>query len=329
MENSEVWIFPEGSEKGLNAKTAGLIAAALDAAGKCKGRVGACVLGHQTDQTVSGLSHAGVERVCVVDSPLLAEYSLDAYVFVLERLIEKYAPALFMFAASPIGSELATRLAARSKCRCITHVNRLNMDGDHWLVSKSAHNDKVTIHQTQTDRQTMVLTIEDEDGAAEAKDNGGDVEVIREAVEIQPDRIRTRNMRFLKGDPATIDIVEAERIIAVGDGLRAQDLPLVQDLAARLGAAVGATRPVIDKGMLPFERQIGITGKSVRPDLLLTCAVSGAREFTAGVTQTHLSIAVNTDKKAPIFKTADIGIVGNAVQIIDALLKKLKTSVEN
>ncbi len=131
---------------------------------------------------------------------------------------------------------------------------------------------------------------------------------------------RVRPVKRIKGDYRTLPLSEAGRIVAMGRGIMAEGFSQVTRTAEFLEASVGATRPVIDAGLLPFERQIGQTGVQVSPQLLLACGISGANEFTVGITNSRTVVAINTDPRARIFSMADLGIVGDAGKVLDALL---------
>ena len=136
--------------------------------------------------------------------------------------------------------------------------------------------------------------------------------------------MRTRAQAIVPPAPDTVDLVEAERIVAVGLGLpHPLGVKLAYELAADLGAAVGGTRPIVDKGWLPFERQIGTTGRSVAPRLYIAMGISGASQHTGGIRGARTIIAINPDRSAPLMALADLAIVGDAAEIVPLLLKLL------
>ena len=136
---------------------------------------------------------------------------------------------------------------------------------------------------------------------------------LRYAEAISPEEI-------IKGDPRTLPLVEADAILAVGRGVGPEGMPLIEKVADHLEASLGATRPIVDQDMLPYERQIGQTGVSVSPRLLLTCGISGANEFTVGMDGARTVIAVNTDSQARIYQMADLGLVGDWQSVMEEML---------
>jgi electron transfer flavoprotein alpha subunit len=149
-------------------------------------------------------------------------------------------------------------------------------------------------------------------------------EMIRIFPEIDPGQRRVRFIEFIKADPKTIGLEEADRIICGGRGVGKGAFELIYQLADVLNGSVGGTRPIIDWSILPYERQIGQTGVEVSPTLLVTLGVSGANEFTVGIEGSKRVIAINIDRKARIFKFADLGIIGDLHKIIPLIIDEIK-----
>jgi electron transfer flavoprotein alpha subunit len=140
---------------------------------------------------------------------------------------------------------------------------------------------------------------------------------------------RARRLRRLPPDPRSVPLPEAERIVAVGLGIGSADLlPAVQELADLLGAAVGASRPVADRGWVPFERQVGTTGQQVAPRLYVAIGISGASQHLAGIREAETVIAVNTDPACPMMTRATLAAVGDAGEVLAALTARLRAAVE-
>ncbi len=140
----------------------------------------------------------------------------------------------------------------------------------------------------------------------------------------KPEPAVAQMLEFLKADPGTVDLTDAEIIVAGGRGMgTSEDFQMLWELADLLGAAVGGTRVARDNGWIPLERQIGQTGKVVAPKLIMSCGISGAMQHTFGMKEAKTVIAINKDKNAPIFKLADVGIVGDVQEVIPALIHKL------
>jgi electron transfer flavoprotein alpha subunit len=152
-----------------------------------------------------------------------------------------------------------------------------------------------------------------------------DTEKQAEVVEVlasHPDmNTRLRTLEVIKGDPKTVSVEEAEIVVAGGRGVGNEDsFQLIHDLAETIEGSVGGSRPVVDAGLLPFERQIGRTGKTTSPKLFVACGISGASEFTGGMERSKQLIAINTERNAPILGMADLGIVGDGREVIPELV---------
>jgi len=324
----DVWVLAEYNNNQIETITWEMLTEGQRLAVKRKEQIGVCLLGYHVEGYIDPLSDYGTEKIYLVDNELLSEYSLDAYTFVLEKLIEKYHPSLMMIGATSLGSELAPRIAARLKLPCITEVKKYVVNEEKLVITKSGYSDKVYVDFDFVPDRTVIATILPGDMDSEVANESREIEIIKEDVHIKQDIIRTRNLKFIKGDPRKIRLEEAEMIMAVGKGVDHENLQFVEELANLLGASIGGTRPVVDDGLVPFDRQIGITGKSVTPKLLIACGISGAREFVSGMEKTMLTIAINNDPNARIFNTANMGILGDVNELIPALTKKLRRASE-
>jgi electron transfer flavoprotein alpha subunit len=140
-----------------------------------------------------------------------------------------------------------------------------------------------------------------------------------------PGNLAVQSVEIIEADPETLAIEEADIVVAAGRGAgKAEAFKTVQRLARAMGASVGGTRPIIDDHLLPFERQIGQTGKTVTPRLIINCGISGANEYTAGMEKSQWVIAINTDARARIFRFADLGVVGDLQQVLPLLVERLE-----
>ena len=321
----EVWVFAECSNNQLEATTVKILGEGRQLANNLNGQLCACLLGYKLEECINSVRNYGTEKAYIVDNKMLSEYSLDAYSFVFERLIAKYDPLLLAIGATPLGSELAPRIAAKLRLPCITEVKRLSASGENLLIAKAGFNNKVFMNFCLSAERPIIITILPGDMQSDVTSKLLKMEIIREIIGCQSTVIRTRNIGFIKGDPRKIRLQEAEVILAAGKGLDNKGLESLKELADILGASIGGTRPLVDDGIIAFERQIGITGKSVGPKLLITCGISGAREFTMGIEKTKVTIAIDNDANAPIFNVADLGVLGDVNQIIPSIVRVLKS----
>lgn len=291
-------------------------------------QVCACLIGAQAEEYIGSLSRYGARKVYLLENEGLPEYSSDGHAHILKELIEKYRPLIIMIGATAVGSELAARIAARLRLPCITEVKKLDFSKGKISIAKSGFNDKLYLNFDFLPKKTLVVTVLPGDMDSNEIEEHREPEIIREYIQIPLDIMRTRIKGYIKGDPREIDLEEAQLIIAGGKGVGREAFALIEEAADMLGASVGGTRPLVDEGIIPLKRQIGITGKSVAPKVLIACGISGAREFTGGIEKTELTIAINTDSKARIFKAADMGVLGDVDEVIPAIIEKLKKREE-
>lgn len=330
MAQNDIWVFAEVREQQLSATTSGLLAMARKLAGDLGGKACACLLGCHLDNDLALLENSAAQIIYALDHHALFPASPDTLTPVLQRLIADHRPRLVLFDAATSGAELAARTAWRMKLPCITEVKRIDVAKPQLVVSTACYQDKVYRNITLGLEDTSLLTflaadVDTDPGkpsGSSAPTKAGNIQHIQARLPERLEPVRTRFVDFLKGDPKTIGLEEADLIVAGGKGILANAANLTE-LADALGASAGGTRPLVDEGIIPFERQIGITGKSVSPRLLFTLGVSGAREFSAGTEQTKFSIAINTDKKAPIFKSSDLRVHGDVNEIVPVLVKRL------
>jgi electron transfer flavoprotein alpha subunit len=320
---NDIWVFAEHNNRPLESITWEMLTEGRKLAEKLHEQLCACLIGAQTEGYIGSLSHFGARKVYLVENEDLPAYSVDGYAHILKELIVKYKPSIIMIGATPIGGELAARVAAKLRLPCITEVKKLSFSDRKLSIAKSGFNDKVYLNFDFSPKKTVIVTVLPGDMERDEVQEHIEPEIIRETVPAPLDKMYTTNKHFIKGDPREIDLEEAQAVIAVGKGVGTEAFARLKQLADILGASIGATRPLVDDGIVPHERQIGITGKSVAPKVLIACGISGAREFTGGIEQAKLTIAINTDSKARIFNAADMSVVGDVNEVIPAMIENL------
>jgi electron transfer flavoprotein alpha subunit len=284
----------------------------------------AILLGHGMQDSEEGLGSYGADRIYYFDHPLLEEYEPDLYTGLIATLMKEKNPDLFLFGATSLGGDLAPRIAARLKLGLVTQCIDIIVDRNQLTVVKPVSDHYLYQKITFLSRGPKMLTFSSNAITREDPEMNKRAEVVRISPEIDRQRNRIRFIESIKADPKTVGLEEANRIICGGRGIGKGAFDLIYQLADLLKGSVGGTRPVIDWGILPYERQIGQTGVEVFPTLLLTLGVSGANEFTIGIEGSKLVIAINMDRKARIFKFADLGIIGDLHKIIPLVIEQVK-----
>jgi electron transfer flavoprotein alpha subunit len=284
----------------------------------------AILIGHVMEDLGSKLGSYGADQVYYWDHPLLEKYEPDLYTGIIVDLVKERNPDLFLLGATSLGSDLAPRIAARLKAGLVTQCVDVSMDHDQLAVVKPVSDQYLYQKVIFLSQRTKIVTFSPSAMAKEGPEINKRADVIRMHPEINPERNRVRFIEWIKADPKTIRLEEADRIICGGRGVGKGAFELIYQLADALNGSVGGTRPIIDWGILPYERQIGQTGVEVFPNLLMTFGISGANEFTIGIEGSKLVIAINTDRKARIFKFADLGITGDLHKIIPLIIDQIK-----
>jgi electron transfer flavoprotein alpha subunit len=265
-----------------------------------------------------------VLHVC---SPDLAEHHPGLAAQALCDLLRQHSPTALLLAHGPETAELAGRLGALSGSAVITRAADAHLDGQGRLLAERPIDNGFLFETVAAGHGPCpVLTFLPSVLAdPQPLDGHEPAEITRVTPALDIAALGARMKERIPADPETLDIEQAEIVVAGGRGVgKDQAFNIIFRLALALGGAVAGTRPVIDWHTLPFERQIGQTGKSVSPRLIINCGISGANEYTAGMEKAQLVIAINSEPQARIFKFADLGVVGDLRQVLPLLLARLE-----
>ena len=288
---------------------------------------------HKEPSSLSDLlAESGVRRVYWLEHQALAHYTTQAYTDALAWLIQRFRPQLVATGATPYGRDWTPRLAARLHLPFA--ANCLGCDvrnGSLWSL-QSLYEGRAYVQSSIAlgGRCALVTLLPGMRGEPAPAQSAGAVEIVRLVPEIgagtpfmasmsvsaSSQQQRVRSLGVQAPSPAEIELEAAERIVAGGRGVGREGFAQLAAFAQRLGAAVGATRVATDLGWVERERQIGSTGKTVRPGLYIACGISGAAQHTSGMSAAQTVIAINPDRSAPIFALADLGLLGDANQIL-------------
>jgi electron transfer flavoprotein alpha subunit len=324
----DCWAVVELVEGKARRVSLELIGKSRELAGKLGGRAVALLLGHGLDGAADEAARCGAERVVVVDDPRLAEYHPETYAAALRQVVERERPHALLIPSTAGGRDYGPRVAGELELGMTGDCVDLGIDRAGRLVQyKPAFGGNIvsvimgaTTPQLATVRPGMFAPVEPREGA----------ETVREDFVLDgvPEP-RTRLLeRRHEPDTAGFELDAAPVVLCAGKGIGGPEaLPEVERLAGRLGAAVGASRNVADAGWLPKNRQIGLTGRAVAPRLYLAIGVRGAFEHLVGSVKAGVIVALNKNERAPIFKAADVGLVGdwreNLPPLVDALEGRL------
>ncbi|AKG92162.1 electron transfer flavoprotein alpha subunit apoprotein [Geoglobus ahangari] len=260
------------------------------------------------------------DKVWKIEDASLENYNPELYVDVLLQLFQKEKPDVVLIANSSRGSEYAPLLATKLNAPIVTDIVGLDVS-DGVKATRYIFQGKLLVDVLVKQADTYVFTVrqgvfkEEKQASGEVVDAG-----------IKPSVTPKREFsQIIEPEAGEVDITQADIIVSVGRGIEdASNIELAEELAELLGGVVAGSRPVIDNGWLPKDRQVGISGKTVKPKLYLALGISGAFQHIMGMKDSELIIAINKDPEAPIFGVAQYGVVGDIFEVVPALIDKLR-----
>ena len=285
----------------------------------------AVALGGGAMDRLETLCAYGADRVIACRHELLGRYSTDGYTTVLSSVVAKEKPAVLLFGATPNGRDLAPRVAARLRFGLTADCTGLDIDADGRLVqTRPAFGGNIMASIVSPWTRPQAATVRPNVFAAGRPNTERPVRIEDFPVSLTKAAIRTKVVEEIATASEGESIEEARVIVSAGRGCgEPSNLDLVRRLAHRLGGATAGSRAIVELGWIPHTRQVGQSGTTVGPDLYVAVGISGAIQHVVGMSSSRKVIAINKDPDAPIFKVADIGVVGDALQILPRLLDEL------
>jgi electron transfer flavoprotein alpha subunit len=324
-------VVAEQRDGKLNRASWEAIAAAQQAGSPVK----AVLLGSGLDAVAQELAAADVAEVIVVEAPALEHYTADGFVAALAALIGQEQPDHVFFAHTYQTRDFAPALAAKLQRALITDVTALKPNGgdatsptphpSSLIFTRPVFQGKMSAEVSAEGPAPHLVTCQIGAFRADAARRGASAAPLRKAgIEVDASKIRQKPEAPFKEAKQAVDLSQAERIVAVGRGIKGQEhLKLAEQLAQALGAEIAASRPICDAGWLPMDRQIGSSGQTVAPKLYLALGISGAIQHLVGMKGARTIVAINKDPEAPIFEVADYGIEGDLFEVVPALIAEL------
>ncbi len=288
----------------------------------------AVVIGEGVGHLAQDMFASGADKVYLVEGAEYKHYSTDAYTTVLTDLINTYKPSVILMGATNDGRDLGPRVACRVGTGLTADCTSLGIDEETGLVAwtRPAFGGNIMATILCPNHRPQMGTVRPNVFKRPVPDESRSGELIRVAGRIKPQDIRTQLIEILSlSDTAACNLEEAQFIVAGGRGMgKPENFVLIEELAAVLGGAVGASRAAVDAGWKPAIHQVGQTGKTVAPKVYIACGISGAIQHLAGMSTSDIIIAINKDADAPIFKSANFGIVGDVLEIVPVLIEEIK-----
>lgn len=325
-----VWVFVEQTEGAPARVSLELLGKGRELAEKLGVVLTAFLLGESVEDTAKELIFFGADEVIVADHPLLKDYRTELYTDIISEQVRARKPEVLIVGASPIGRDLAPRLSFRLNAGCTADCTGLDIDEENRLFvsTRPAFGGNVMATIICPEHRPQMSTVRPGVMALPEKDDKREGQIIDLDLQLDEDACKVKLLESVKGASEGVNIQDAERIVAVGMGAGDKEtFDMIKELAELLDGEVGATRFAVEAGWVSHDRQIGQTGKTVRPELYVGCGISGAVQHTAGMSASKTIIAINKDPNAEVFKIADYGIVGDVRKVVPAIISELKNQM--
>ena len=360
-----VWVFCEQRQGKMMPTTFELISEGRKLADELGVELCGILLGDNVDGIAKELGGYGADKVYVYNSPLLKDYTTDAYTKVITDAVEEIKPEILLFGASNIGRDLAPRCAARLHTGLCADCTHLDID---MPIYKNFLREASTLAEERIEKLgTVKINGQDHDVSRDIKmtrpafgghlmasifcprfrpamatvrpgvmkkrefcaDCAEKVEILHPAFELSASDIKTEVVQTVKAAKKLVDLIGADFIVSVGRGISKDvegGIKLAEELAEVLGGVVGSSRACVDAGWITADHQVGQTGKTVHPKVYVALGISGAIQHKAGMQDSECIIAVNKNENAPIFEVADYGIVGDLFKVVPELIESIKAA---
>jgi electron transfer flavoprotein alpha subunit len=323
--NIGVWVFADHSDGEIKENSLLVVCEGRKLAHRLGEEFSVILVGRDPKVLMQQLELYGVDNTFVVEDEFLENYISEIYTDVVANLATRYMPSVILFDTSSKGADLASRVASKLDKGIVTNCIEFSVNKEGKLTArKPIHNGKVDATITWLCEKPFIATVNPEVLELERVKEPKKVRKVLVKPKIDKDEMRIRPIDYIKADPRSVDIVEADVVIGIGKGLGGKEhLDVIEKLADLLGASIGGSRIAVDKEWIPSSRQIGSSGKTISPKLYLALGISGSHQHTVGIRDSKLVAAINIDGQAPILKNADIGIVGDLHEVVPALNRKL------
>ena len=318
---TKVWVYAELT----GGQVARVSLELLTKARQLTGDVTAIALGTGASAQAATLGQYGAKRVLVHEDAAYEQFLSEPAADTIATLIEQEKPDLLLIGTTYNGRDIASRLNARLDCGVITDGAQLSLEGDQLKAQVPWYSATTIVDVTLSGGITRLVLVRPKSFAAEVVEDAAAPQVEQIQVQISQQARRAAVVENVVQASEGPKLEEASVVISGGRGLKqAENFKLLHDLASTLGGAVGASRAVVDAGWVPYSYQVGQTGKTVKPSVYIAAGISGAIQHTVGMKGAKYIIAINTDPDAPIFKFADLGVVGDVLKVVPALNEEIK-----
>jgi len=321
-----VWVFAEQHKGDISSVALELLGEGRKLADKKNTKLSAVFLGHCIKDKVKDLIAHGADIVYVADDPALKDFNDDSYSTVLTTLARLHKPEIILAGATAIGRSFIPKVASTLYTGLTADCTMLDIDPETGYLhqTRPAFGGNIMATIVTPNHRPQMATVRHKVMKKAEPDGSRKGDIIDVKFNAQ-DAMRTKVIKTIEDLSETVNICEADIIVSGGRGLgSAKNFKLLEDLAKTVGGAVAATRGAVDEGWIPYSHQVGQTGKTVCPKLYIAAGISGAIQHLAGMQSSDVIVAINKDPDAPIFSVATYGIVGDVLEVLPIMIRKLK-----
>jgi electron transfer flavoprotein alpha subunit len=321
-----VMVYAEMSQEELHKVSFELLGKAQELAAQLSEPVYAVIVGSGLNKAVDKLLQRGADKVFVYDHPDLKQFRDDPYSDLLAQCCREENPSIFLIGATSIGRSMGPRVAAKLKTGLTADCTSLDIDVETGLLQQTrpAYGGNIMATIVTPNSRPQMATVRYKMFPEAKKVDKSKGAVVKKSVDMSKVTDRIKVLGFEEASEQ-ISISDADIIVSGGLGMgESKGFELMQELASSIGGAVGASRPTVDEGWIDYRHQVGLSGRTVRPQLYIACGISGAVQHQAGMKTSDVIIAVNKDPEAPIFKISSLGVVGDLYEVIPRLIEKIK-----
>jgi electron transfer flavoprotein alpha subunit len=325
----EIWVFIEHFENTVEVVSLELLGEAKRLAKKTAGAVAAILVGSGlSSDMLETLAQYGAQKLYIADDETFLYYRSETYTRLLTQWAKKKGPSAILFGATPDGNDLAPRVAHRLGVASVSDCTDLKVGPERRLIfSKSMLGAKAQASFAPNGTPQIATVLPDIIGLEKPDSKKQAVPIEHIAISEEAAIEKAKVLEFVKADPSTIDIAEAETIVAGGRGVGGKDRwHVIEEFAAAIGGAVAGSRMAMDSNCISIDRLVGQTGKSVRPKIYLAVGISGTSQHVIGLKGAKKIIAINKDRYAPLMKQADLAVVADLHELLPLLIKKVSKS---
>jgi electron transfer flavoprotein alpha subunit len=320
---TKIFVVVEHRQGQIRDITYEMLTKGRELAEKSNAELAAVLLGKDVKQHATALAEYA-RNVLIVEDTKLENFNSEAYRQTLSKLISEHKPSLVLIGHTSYGVDMAPRLATALDLPLATDCIDLAFENQALTVTRQMYGGKVNVKATVRKAETYLVTIRQATFAPQKPATPMNGQVIDVPSPLTAEITEKRFLQYVLPPLGGVDIAAADKLVGVGRGVKdVANIPQVEELARMLGGVLSCSRPIVDKGWLPTDRQVGTSGKTVKPKLYLALGISGAFQHVLGMKNSDLIIAVNKDPKAPIFSFADYAVVEDLLKIVPSLKNKI------